>query len=163
MARALVAKLDQFLKAFGAYERAYLNARVRQTDFEVAALSHNSPSEIRLHPVPRVENYLPAGAVNWTLEQWERIAKGDMPADVVDEELIADIADLARPISPLDYSAFSIQYRTHKIALDQRVVTHADSLRQKKVDLRRRLPWRKGSNCSSPVRHPLSESGFAMS
>lgn len=144
MAHAFVEKVDRFLKTFGAFERAFLKARARQTDFEIVMAAHNSPLAMDFNPVPRVRNYQPDIAVLWTLEQWEKIANGQQPDPLVDDELIGDVAELASNPSPTDYQAFSVSFRARKIELDQRAEANARSLRAKALAERSRLPWRAG-------------------
>jgi hypothetical protein len=118
MAHALAQKLTQFLNVFAAFERARVKSGVRQTDFEIVVLSHNSPSELGLHPVPRVMNYLPTATVRWTFNQWEKIANGERPSDEIGEDLILEVAALARRQGQLDYTNFSIRFGPQRIIFD---------------------------------------------
>ena len=142
MAHALQAKLDQFLKTFGSFERAYLNERTRQTDFEVVELKHNSPTTLGLNPVSRSRKYLPGAAVNWTLKQWDKIARGERPDDVVDEGLVAEVAELAQRQDKFAYGAFSVRYETKAINLDEAAYANAQKLRLAMKAAMPAPPWR---------------------
>jgi len=146
MARALVDKLDRFLLTFGGFERAYLKKKVRQTDFEVVKLSHNSPAEIGLNPTPRVPNYAPEPVVRWTLQQWDSIAKGEKPDPAVDDGLIGDIATLSERNDPTSFAAFVVTYAERKITFDDRAHNNAKTLRAAVAAERRALPWAKGQS-----------------
>lgn len=144
MAHALAQKLSTFLSVFAAFERARVGSRARQTDFEVVILSHNSPSMMGLKPVPRVQHYHPAPTVLWTIEQWEKIARGELPSDGVDEDLISDVISLAKRPNSFDYAKFTVQYGHKSIVFDDRLMANAEKARK---ELRQPLPispWRAG-------------------
>lgn len=149
MARALVDKFDRFLNTFAGYERAFLQAKTRRTDFEVARLSHNSPTELGLRPVSRVSNHYPAAVVEWTLAEWEKISRGITPDERVDEELIADFAALAKPLGDTAYRAFHVGYGRRGIALDEATFVNAEKLSRALRESKPKLPWRKGASRGS--------------
>jgi hypothetical protein len=149
MARALADKLDKFLKTFASFERAFLQARSRQTDFEVVNLSHNSPASIELRPVSRIPSYLPAAALDWTMVQWDRIARGVLPDEAVDEELIGDVAELARKQDEMGYADFKIDYQSKAISFDESAYSHAIRLRTVRRGADYRPPWRAGKALGS--------------
>jgi len=144
MARALVDKLDRFLSTFAGYERAFLQAKVRRTDFEVARLSHNSPTEFGLRPVTRVANHYPAAVVEWTLAEWEKISRGIPPDERVDEDLISDFAALAKPAEKTAYQAFRVGYGRRRVVLDEAAFANAEKLYRTLVEAKPKLPWREG-------------------
>ena len=144
MARALTDKLDKFLKTFASFERAFLRATKRQTDFEVVSLRHNSPAELGLRLVSRVASYHPSIAADWTIAQWDRIARGEMPDDQVDEDLIGDFAELTRKQDQYGYSHFAISYKSKAISLDEAAHGHALRLTAAKRSAMPVSPWRAG-------------------
>lgn len=145
MAHALKEKLDQFLKTFGSFERTYLQERTRQTDFEVVTLSHNSPTMMGFKPVARTRKYLPTPTVIWTLDQWDKIARGQRPDDIVDEDLVADVADLAQRADPLAYAKFFVSYGQKAILFDETAHNNALKLRLDMHAKTPALPWRQGT------------------
>lgn len=149
MARALSEKLDKFLKTFASFERVFLRARSRQTDFEVVTLTHSSPAAMGLRPVSRVPSYHPAVVVDWTMDQWDRIARGELPDDLVDADLIGDVAELARKQDALGYSDFKIDYQTKAISLGERAYDHALRLSVARRGEEYRPPWRAGKSPGS--------------
>jgi hypothetical protein len=151
MARALVEKLDKFLKTFAGFERAYLGVATRQTDFEVVILHHNSPTQIGLNPIPRSRSHIPTPAVVWTLEQWDRIARGEVPDGIVDEDLVDDLAGLAERDDKLGYSSFSISYDEQAIDLNDMAFVNAEKLKLDMRARRPRLPWRAGISAGSLI------------
>ena len=145
MARALVDKLDKFLKTFGGFERAFLTKKVRQTDFEVVKLAHNSPAEIGLNPIPRVANYTPEPVVSWTLAQWDKITRGEKPDDIIGDDLVADVADLSGQ-DPSGFRGFIVSYGERKVTFDDQAERNAKALRAAMAAERRALPWVKGTS-----------------
>jgi hypothetical protein len=144
MARALVDKLEKFLSTFAGFERAFLSARVRQTDFEVVKLSHNSPTEMGLNPVPRTANYTPGPLVKWTLDQWDRICQGERPDKIIGEDLVADVIELATKPDAYSYSTFLVRHAGQSIRLDEDAVRHAQALKAQMRTEVPALPWRNG-------------------
>jgi hypothetical protein len=144
MARALVDKFDRFLTTFAGYERAFLQAKVRRTDFEVARLSHNSPTELGLKPVTRVANHYPAAVVEWTLTEWGKISNGVAPDERIDEDLISDFAALAKPLDKAAYRAFRVGYGRQDVVLDESAFANAEKLCRVLVAAKPKLPWREG-------------------
>ena len=143
LAHALRDKLDKFLRTFGGFERAYIGKRVRQTDFEITTLSPAS-AHLGLHPVSRVQNYAPAPAVDWTLSQWEKIVRGERPDTIVDDELVADVVELASQPEGAAFHAFIISYGAYRINFDDKAEANALALRAALVSARAKLPWMKG-------------------
>lgn len=146
MARALVDKLDRFLTTFAGYERAYLQLRVRRTDFEVARISHNSPTEFGLRPVTRVPSHHPAAVVMWTLGEWDKISRGVLPDERVDGELIGDVAALAKPPENSAFESFRIGYGQHSIVLGETAFNNAELLQRATSEAKIKLPWRQGTS-----------------
>lgn len=144
MAHALVEKWDRFLKTFAAFERARIGKGTRQTDFEVVGLQHNSPAEIGLNPVPRVPNYAPDPVVTWTLDQWDKIAKGHRPDAEVDDDLLTDVAELSSVPLHAEFKSFSISYGRRKILLDGQSERNALALRSALAVERKVTPWMAG-------------------
>ena len=143
-ARALVDKLDRFLRTFAAFERAYLGARSRRTDFEVVTMSHNSPTNFGLHPIPLVKNYVPFPAVNWTLAQWDKIVKREQPNSLVDDELVRDVEGLATNTERCGVASFLIKYNGFTINFGQDAANNAKMLRLEMQEAQMPLPWRPG-------------------
>jgi hypothetical protein len=149
LAHALVQKIDRFLKTFGRFERAYLGQRVRQTDFEVTLLSHHSPAEVGLNPIPRVPSYIPEPVVEWTLSQWEKISRGEKPDSLVDDDLVDDVVQLGSRPDDAEFREFVISYAHHRIEFDDRAEANALALRAELVSSRAGLPWRRGLSLGS--------------
>jgi hypothetical protein len=149
LAHALNQKLDRFLKTFGRFERAFLGKGARQTDFETTILSHNSPYEVGLNPVPRVKNYIPDDAVAWTIGQWEKITKGMTPDPRIDEELVDDVVQLGSRPENYEFSDFAISYAHRIINFDDAAEANALAVRASLVAARGVLPWRKGVSFGS--------------
>ncbi len=144
MARALTDKLDRFLNTFAGYERAYLELKVRRTDFEVARISHNSPTEFGLRPVARVPNHYPAAVVEWTLREWDKISRGVIPDQRIDEDLIGDVAGLARPAENSAFEGFRVGFGKQIIEFNEAAFINAERLKRTVAEAKPRLPWRKG-------------------
>jgi hypothetical protein len=144
MAHALVEKMDRFLIVFAKYERTFLERRVRSTDFEIARLTHNSPTEAGLRPVARVPNHHPAVVVEWTLREWEKISNGIMPDERIDEDLIGDVAELAKPPENSAFESFHVGYGRQNINFDQNAFNNAERLKRIVSQAKPKLPWHAG-------------------
>lgn len=143
MAHALAEKLQKFINAYARFERAYLSKRIRQTDFEIVDLQKSS-AHLALNPVPRIENYQTLPALIWTFSQWEKIGAGQQPDSAVDEEMVAEIIDLARRPGAYDYEDFVVTYESKRIAFNQALEANAQALRAKMLMEERKAPWRSG-------------------
>ena len=144
MAHALRDKMDKFLKTFASFERVRLGKRIRQTDFEIVFLEHNSPAEIRLHPVPRVPNYTPEPVVTWALDQWGKIIRGETPDDDVDADLVGDVAEMSRAPEGEAFSRFHVSYGRTRLEMNSEAERNAKTLRDRMIFDQRPLPWADG-------------------
>lgn len=60
LVHAFLAKVHRLTLVLNKMERVFIEAAVRQTDFEITDADKRNPTTLTLKPVPRVKGYSPA-------------------------------------------------------------------------------------------------------
>jgi hypothetical protein len=151
LAHALVAKLRLLLTALSRAERCYGERGRRQTDYEVTDIGKRNPAHFTLHPVPRVANYDPIPAFNWTVEQLESVAVGRNVDDRVDALLARTFAEISERKHEDDYSKLWLSVNGQTIELDDQFHARSTVLAAVKTERERLAPWFEGVSYGSVV------------
>lgn len=135
LAHALVAKLGQLLGALAQFERKYLQNTKRRTDYEIVDTKKWNPTELVLRPVPKVMRYDPIPAFDWTIEQFESLAKGKVLDDRIDAMLADSLVSLAEKNNQNDYSKFWLDVDGIRVDLDETFRLNALKVAEQKKDI----------------------------
>jgi len=152
LAHALTKKLSYLLSALGQFERRFSGNSKRRTEYEIVDTKKWNPTELVLHPVPKVRRYDPVPAFDWTIEQLERVARGETTDDRVDAALADTLASLAEKHHEFDYSRFWISAGGQEIVLGANFRANALKLSDSKKMIERAVPlWITGVSYGSVV------------
>jgi hypothetical protein len=151
LAHALVAKLQRLLSALARAERSFIDSGKRQTEYEVSRASKTNPTEMTLRPVPRIKNYDPLPAFNWTIEQIEHIATGRDVDERLDPTFAQALADIAEKKRDDDYTRLWISGNGLTLTLDENFRVRSQAVAVRLIERRRPEHWFEGVSHGSVV------------
>ena len=125
-------------------ERAYIDAGVRQTDFEIVGADKRNPTTLSLKAVPRVRAYDPVPALRWSIQQMDIVGKGETPDARVNSEIAYDLVKLATKDSEHGYKAFWINGHAEAVRFDEDFRSKALVVARSRVRLEAPNLWRVG-------------------
>jgi hypothetical protein len=143
-ASVFAAKFTTFLATMYGLERVFSDASKRQLDLEVVKLSRNSPARIAMRARSKSQGYDAEAAIQWGVEQLERIREGN-PDPRVPESVLSNVVSLAdyRTDKTSEIRLMRVEFRGRKIELDSVMSGNAMLARVAAVDANDR-PWRAG-------------------
>lgn len=144
LAHALSAKLRQLLSALGQAERRFAGRPYRMTDYEISGAGKTNPTHLTLHPVPRIAQYDPLPAFEWTMDQFERVASGRPVDDRVDAALARTLAEIAEKKREGDYKRLWISVNGLTVPLDDEFRAHSEALAARKFEIEKPPRWFQG-------------------
>lgn len=145
LVHAFLAKVHRLTLVLNKLERAYIDAPVRQTDFEITSADKRNPTSLTLKPVSRVKGYSPYPAFEWALQQLSAVAKGEEPDQRIQYEIARDFVKLATKDSDDGYKAFWINGHTEAVRFDEDFLHKADRLARSRVEDDDVVRWHAGS------------------
>lgn len=151
LAHALVAKLRLLLTALARAERCYGERGKRSTDYEVIDVGKRNPAHFTLHPIPRVANYDPIPAFDWTIEQFERVASDREIDGRVDALLAKAFEEISNRVNDDDYSRLWLSANGQTIALDEQFHARSAALAATISERETIAPWFSGVSYGSVV------------
>ncbi len=89
LAHTYVRKIGKLIQVMNRLERLHEGSSVKKTDFEIVDAYKKNPTTLTLKPVPRVRDYNPAPAVDWSIAQLETIDRGEEPDQRIPSTTVA--------------------------------------------------------------------------
>lgn len=151
LAHALVEKLQKLLSALGQAERAFIDKRARQTDYEIVSAGKVNPTHLTLHPIPRRGHYDPLPAFDWTFEQIELVARGEKVDERVDAALARTLSEIAKKSHEEDYCNLWITVDDRKVVFDETFRIRSEAIANQKTEDERPQRWFAGISYGSVV------------
>jgi hypothetical protein len=144
-ASVFASKLTAFLAAMYGLERAFSHSTQRQIYLEVVGLSRNSPNQVAMRPRSRVNGYDAGAAVRWSVDQLDRIRRGEAADRRIPESVLAQVVNLAdyRTDKAAEIGAMSVVAGGHVVPLDGVLAGNAMAARASAVE-RAAAPWAAG-------------------
>lgn len=151
LASAFLAKASKVIVVLNSLERAYIESRARQTEFEIVGADKRNPTTISLVPTPTAKSYDPNPALNWGIRQLDIIGRGEDPDERVGGRLAYDIVDLSTKKQEYGYKAFWINGHAEAVRFDEDYRLNA--LRVARARTKRDAPqnWKVGAAQGSVV------------
>lgn len=119
LATTFVNKFHRLINLLHRLERLHNGAKSRQTEYEIVQATKFNPTLLALKPVPRVKNYSPAAAFDWTIDQFDAVANDQGIDERVDAATLSEIAEIAAPPKDGSYSRFWVRSGTITINFDE--------------------------------------------
>lgn len=120
LAHAWISKVGALLSVLARMERQYLAVARRKTVFEVTNTQKRNPTIVSLKPVASAPAYDPIPALQWSLEQLERVATGQAVDGRIDAETADMMATLAKPPTEDAYRRFWINGFADPVVFDEK-------------------------------------------
>jgi len=151
LASAFLAKASKVILVLNRLERAYIDSRARQTEFEIVGADKRNPTTLSLMPTPTVKSYDPNPALSWGIGQLDLIGRGEEPDERIGGDLAYDIVDLSTKKREHGYKAFWINGHAEAVRFDEDYKLHA--LRIARARVKRDAPqnWKIGAALGSVV------------
>jgi len=146
LAHAFIDKFKELLDTLAALERAYTDRGQRASDFEIIELSKKSPACAAFRATPKIQDYNPAGFMDWAYDQYEAVATGTEPDRKVDSDIAKRLEDFAKQRADHGYSRIWIDYDEDRaIDIDDGFAAKAGKLVSERLE-RPELRWYAGES-----------------
>lgn len=144
LAHAFLGKVHRLLLVLNKLERTYIDAGVRQTDFEIVDADKVNPTFLALKPVPRVIGYDPQPALDWSIRQIETVARGEIPDRRLTSEIAFDLVKLATHEREGDYKSCWINGASRPVRFDEQFRANAERIARERIAVEAPNMWRVG-------------------
>jgi hypothetical protein len=119
LATTFIAKFHRLLKVMHRLERLHSGVRSRQTEYEIVEAKKFNPTVLALKPVPKVKNYNPMEAFDWSIDQFEAVSRDQTIDARVDVATLIEIADIATPPKDAAYSRLWVRSGAVTVHFDE--------------------------------------------
>ncbi len=151
LAHTFTSRIHKLILVFNKLERVHEAAGTKKTDFEIVDAEKRNPTTLTLKPVPRVIKYSPKKALDWSLEQLERIDDGEEPDDRIDSGLLRDIAELAAESKDGGHKKFWINGHADPIHFDEDFYVKALTVARKRSLSESPTVWHSGKSVGEVI------------
>lgn len=119
LATTFLVKFHKLVNLLHRLERLYSGAKSRKTEFEIVTAKKYNPTVLALKPVPKVKDYSPAEAFDWSIEQLNAVAN-DLPTDErLDFQALQELSEIASPPKDGAYRSFWFEAGRVKVYFNQ--------------------------------------------
>ena len=165
LGHAFIIKVNKLLNVLSKMERTFGSLQSRQTEYEIIGTSKYNPTTMEFRPVPKVRNYDPLLAFNWSINQIDAVQRGAKTDSRIDFQIADDLLDLANTHKDDAYKRFWLEVGDASIQFDDRFVANAATLVAKLKEMEAPVEWHIGvshGSVTGELRHVDDEDGRRM-
>ena len=125
-------------------ERLHSGAASRKTEYEIVNADKYNPTLLAIKPVPKVKGYDPYDAYDWSIDQFDAVAKGRPIDQRLDAQDLGTIAEIAAPPKDGAYKRFWFKSDDLTVIFDESYSEKAAEVARKLRDLNAPKRWHVG-------------------